>query len=76
MATERAARLTQRGMMRRLHKQHQGNDDEIIRAYAMAEHKGQVARVRNGKNTHSLAYARALLQDGRSKGWITGGQDQ
>jgi hypothetical protein len=62
-------RTTQRDMMRRLYHAHRGNDDQVVRAYASAELKGEVPRRSNSHGLDAETYARALLADSRRQGW-------
>lgn len=62
--------MEQHELMRRLHRQFNGNADEIIAAYAEAERQGQVARQSNLHNLEPDVYAKALLADGLRRGWL------
>jgi hypothetical protein len=62
--------MTQRECMKVLYKQQKGKEALIVKAYAEAERKGDVARKSNKYNLSAESYARALLKDGIRKGWI------
>lgn len=61
---------SQRNVMRRLWREHDGGQDEVVRAYAAEERAGLVLRDRNRYGLSPDAYARILLEDGLRKGWI------
>ena len=61
---------SQRGVMLRLYRQHRGNAELAVEAYAAAERRGQVHRRSNTHDVTAEAYARALYRDGIKKGWL------
>jgi hypothetical protein len=56
--------------MRRLYREHRGNPEPTIRAFADAERRGDVRRSSNAYNIDAMAYARMLLADGLRRGWL------
>jgi hypothetical protein len=66
-----ADRVTQREKMRELFRRHRGDHTRIVREYATAERRGEVARRRNTLDLSPEDYAARLLNDGLHKGWIT-----
>jgi hypothetical protein len=58
--------------MRELFRRHHGNEGAMIRAYALAESRGEVPRKSNKHDLPPEEYARRLLEDARKKGWIVG----
>lgn len=61
---------SQRDVMRAVYAKCGGDDERAVRQYAEAERRGEVHR---GSNAYSLSpeqYARALLADGKRKGWL------
>lgn len=62
----------QRDVMRRIWAAYGPDEDNVVREYAAAEHRGEVARARNKYHIAAEDYARALLSDARRKGWLTG----
>jgi hypothetical protein len=65
-------RTKQVDLMRRLDREHRGNEEQMVRAYADAERRGDVSRASNINNVDALTYARLLLADGIRKGWLRG----
>ena len=68
--TESGRPASQRDVMRALYAKCDGDDERAVREYAEAERRGGVQR---SSNTYSLSpeqYARALLADGKRKGWL------
>jgi hypothetical protein len=63
-------RTTQRDVMRQLYRQHRGNEEQVVRAYAAAEERGEIRRSSNRHGLDAEAYARALWADGLRKGWL------
>lgn len=63
-------RVFQREVMRRLYQVHRGNEEQVVRAYVTAEHRGDVQRASNVNGMDAESYARALFDDGRRKGWL------
>ena len=61
---------SQRNVMRRLWREHDGDHHDVVRAYAVEERAGLVLRDRNRYDLSPDAYARILLKDGLRKGWI------
>ena len=62
----------QRDLMREIYRQHGADEEQVVRAYAAAEQRGEVRRDSNSHNVDAVAYARALLRDGLRKSWLTG----
>ena len=62
---------TQRDMMRRLYREHKGDDARTIAAYSKAERDREVERQSNDWQWSAERYALALLRDGKRKGWLT-----
>ena len=60
----------QRELMRSLIRLHNGDDVAICAAYAQAEADGRAFRKHGSFRLSSEDYARALLADGRAKGWL------
>ena len=56
--------------MRRLYRDHRGNPESTIRAFADAERRGDVRRSSNAYNIDALTYARMLFADGLRRGWL------
>ena len=67
----RNATEQQRELMRTLWRLHDGNEPTICSAYARAEIEGRVFRKRGDYRLTSEAYAKALLDDGKLKGWLS-----
>lgn len=63
---------TQRDLMRELFRKHRGDEVAMIKAYAEAEERGEVARASNEYGLSASEYAWRLLEDARKKGWIPG----
>jgi uncharacterized membrane protein len=63
---------SQRDVMRQLFREHRSDSDRVVRAYAAAERRGEVTRLRNSHDLDAETYARALLADGERKGWLEG----
>ena len=63
---------SQRDMMRTLYQKYGQDEATIVREYASAEKRGEVARKSNTHDYDTLQYARALWRDGIRKGWIYG----
>ena len=63
-------RASQRDVMRRLYREHRGNEEGTVRAYAEAEQRGEVLRISNTHRLDAETYARALFEDGQRKGWL------
>lgn len=61
---------SQRDVMRRLYQETGGHDEDTVTAYAEAERAGEVERKSDVNATSAEDYARALLRDGLSKGWL------
>lgn len=61
----------QRDLMRSLYKLHNGDQVLTCAAYARAEANGQAYRKRGSLRMPPEDYARALLEDGLRKGWLT-----
>ena len=64
------ARVTQRNVMRDLHRRFGGDHDRVVAAYAAAERRGEVKRSSNVRNMTPEEYASRLYADGVAKGWI------
>jgi len=64
------ARVTQRDVMRELHRRFDGDHDKVVAAYAAAERRGEVTRASNVRGMEPEEYAERLYQDGVAKGWI------
>lgn len=62
--------LTQRDVMRDLHRRLGGDHDAIVAAYAAAERRGEVPRASNRLGMDADEYARRLLRDGLNRGWL------
>lgn len=58
--------------MRELFRRYSGDEVAIVREYAAAERRGDVARKSNDYGFTAEDYARRLLEDARKKGWIRG----
>lgn len=58
--------------MRELFRRYRGDEAAIVREYAAAERRGEVARESNDYGLMAEDYARRLLEDARKKGWIHG----
>ena len=56
--------------MRRFYREHGGDAEETIRAFADAERRGEVRRASNAYNIDALTYARLLFADGLRRGWL------
>jgi hypothetical protein len=65
-----ARRETQRDVMARIFREAGRDEERAIREYAAAERRGDVLRKRNKHGIDAEAYARALINDGRKKGWL------
>ena len=65
-----AAPSKQRDIMRRLYVRFAPDLKRVIREYADAERRGEVARARNTYSLSPEEYARRLLADGEKKGWL------
>src|SRR3954467_1358174 len=61
---------SQRQMMRELCSRYAGDAEQIIRAYAEAEKRGDVVRRRDAHVLTAEQYAKALWSDGVRKGWL------
>ena len=61
---------SQRDFMYRLWKKHKGDKSAVVRAWVQAELKGEVARKSNTQGQSPEAYARRLISDGITKGWL------
>jgi hypothetical protein len=66
----RARSMSQRDKMRELYREHGGDEAQIIRAYAVAEERGEVTRESDSFGLSALDYAARLFADGNKKGWI------
>jgi hypothetical protein len=66
--------MRQRDIMRRFYREHRGNAEQTIRAYADAERRGDVRRASNAYNIDALTYARLLFADGLRRGWLRAGK--
>lgn len=62
--------MKQRDKMRQLFLGNKGDEDAAIAAYALSEQQGEVVRQRNSRKWDSLTYAKALIRDGKRKGWL------
>jgi hypothetical protein len=56
--------------MRRIYAQYGRDEERVIREYAAAERRGEVARKSNAYDVLPEEYARRLLADGLAKGWL------
>lgn len=65
-----APRRSQRDVMRAIFHVHGHDADRVVREYAAAERRGEVARKSNQADISAEDYARALLNDGERKGWL------
>lgn len=63
-------RPTQRGVMRAIWERCAPDEERAVREYAAAERRGEAPRKRNKSGHDPEQYARALLADGRNKGWL------
>lgn len=63
-------RVIQRECMRNLYHKCGGDEERTVHEYAAAERRGDVKRRRNKSGMSAEAYARALLADGKRKGWL------
>lgn len=61
----------QRELMRTLNRRHQGDETAICAAYAQAEADGRAFRKHGNFRLSPEDYAKALLADGRAKGWLS-----
>lgn len=61
---------SQRDVMREIWERCGRNDTCAEREYAAAEQRGVVRRIRNAYAISAEAYARALIRDGKTKGWL------
>lgn len=59
---------TQRDVLCELFRQYRGDESAIVREYAAAERRGDVARQSNDYGLTAEDYARRLLEDARKKG--------
>ena len=57
--------------MRDLFVLHRDNPERIISAYAAAERNGEAPRENNTSGLTPERYAKALLNDGLKKGWLS-----
>jgi hypothetical protein len=62
--------MKQRDLMRHLFRRFNGDRAQIVAAYADAERRGEVARVRDTYGMSADDYASRLFADGIKKGWI------
>jgi hypothetical protein len=56
--------------MRLLVEELGNNRDQVCKAYARAEKRGEVGRNGNVNNLTPLEYARRLWRDGERRGWL------
>ena len=56
--------------MRQFYREHRGNREETIRAFAEAERRGDVHRASDIYHIDSLTYARLLFVDGLRRSWL------
>jgi hypothetical protein len=63
-------RESQREVMARIFAAVDGDHELAVREYAAAERRGEVVRKSNRYGIDAATYARALLNDGRKKGWL------
>ena len=61
---------SQRHAMRELYERCSGQEDKVIEMYASLENKGWVKRRSDTYGINPRAYAQALLNDGKKKGWL------
>jgi len=62
--------MTQRDMMRHLFRRFGGDRLRVVEAYAEAERRGEVVRVRNSNHMSADEYASCLFADGIRKQWL------
>jgi hypothetical protein len=62
--------MRQRDMMRELFRRFNGDRARVVEAYAEAERRGEVERVRDTHDMSSDKYASRLFADGVEKRWI------
>jgi hypothetical protein len=62
--------MKQRDKMRELFQRFDGCRAQIVRAYADAERRGEVERVRDSNGLSADVYAARLFSDGVRKKWI------
>lgn len=62
--------MKQRDMMRQLFERCRGDRVRIVSAYAEAERRGRVSRMRNRYGLSAEDYAARLLADGLRKTWL------
>jgi len=62
--------MTQTDMMRELFRRFGGDRARVVEAYAEAERRGQVERVRDTHDMSAEEYAARLFADGVEKRWI------
>lgn len=62
--------MTQRDMMRELFRRFGGDRAQVVEAYAEAERRGEVERVRDAHDMSADEYASRLFADGVEKSWI------
>ena len=63
-------RPTQRDLMQDLYVRLRGDHDQVVAAYAAAEHRGDVSRASNLRGMDAEEYARRLFRDGVNRGWL------
>jgi len=56
--------------MKELFTRLRGDEKATVSAYAQAELKGEIERKSNSHNWDSITYAKALMRDGKRKGWL------
>jgi len=56
--------------MKSLFARNRGDEIATARAYAKAEEVGEIVRKSNSHNRGSITYAKALIRDGKRKGWL------
>lgn len=62
--------MTQRDKMRELFRRFGGDRTQVVRAYADAERRGEVERVRDSNDLRAEDYASRLFADGIQKRWL------
>jgi hypothetical protein len=62
--------MTQRDTMRKLFRRFDGDRTRVVKAYAEAERRGEVTRVRDSHDMGADKYASRLFADGVQKRWI------
>ena len=62
--------MTQRDKMNELFAHYGGDEEATVAAYAQAEEKREIDRKSNTHNLDAISYAKALMRDGKRRGWL------